>query len=170
MEKRRSIRLYDERPVEKEKLFKVLEAARIAPSANNRQCWNYIIISDRELLKRLGKILDNNPDKTAFEKATYVIAVCADPEKSSKRDDKQYYLTDAAISMQQLILAATALDLGTCWVAGFAEKPVKNLLKIPENFKIVALTPLGYPAENPEMRERKTMEEMVFSNYWDNNL
>lgn len=166
MESRRSIRSYTDEAVGEERLLKVLEAARLAPSASNKQCWKYIVISDKELLKRLGEAVGYNPDRTAYEKASYMLILCADPEKSSKRDDKQYYMTDAAISMQQLILAAKALGLGTCWVAGFVEKPVKDLLKIPVNIKVVALTPLGFPAESPQSRGRKTMNEMIYYNYW----
>jgi nitroreductase len=166
MEKRRSIRKYTDEAVGEDKLLKVLEAARIAPSAKNRQCWNYIVVKDRALLKRLGEATGYNPDITAYEKASYILVLCADPEMSSKRDNKLYYLTDAGISMQQLVLAATALGLGTCWVAGFVEQPVKELLKIPDNIKVVAITPLGYPDEKPSKRERKPMSEMVYKNFW----
>ena len=168
IEKRRSIRKYKGDPIPEEKLNKILEAARIAPSWSNLQCWKYIVVKDEDIKKALTDALPSrNPVKKAFSQAPIIIVGCADPERSgyigSQRiGDKQWHILDLGISMQQLVLAATNEGLGTCWVCWFSEKGIKDILKIPENIDVVALTPLGYPDEEPKAKRRKSTEEIVY--------
>jgi len=170
MKNRRSIRKYDDGAVSEEQLFQILEAAQCAPSWKNMQCWYYIVVSDKDLKRKLGRAVNFNPDRTSYEKAAYVLVLCADPEKSGDRENKPYYLVDAAISFQQAILAATDLGLGTCWVGLFDEQPVKALLDIPENIRIVALTPVGNSAQTRDAKSRRPLDEFVFSNTWQTPL
>ncbi|MFQ6077240.1 MAG: nitroreductase family protein [Candidatus Bathyarchaeia archaeon] len=158
--KRRSIRRYKPDPVPEEKIRHVLEAARLAPSWANRQCWRYIIVTD-EALKREITMRD------WAAQAPVIIVGCADPRRSGTRADKQYYLLDMGISMEHLILAATEQGLGTCWIGGqFDEEAVKEALGIPEEIRVVALVSVGYPDEEPEPKTRKSLEEITSRNQW----
>lgn len=173
---RRSIRKFKPDPVSDDKLRYVLEAARIAPSWGNRQCWKYIIVTDELLKKKLVASslpptppVEGRPIRTRdwIAQAPVIIVGCADPTKSGNKEGKEYYLLDMGISMEHLILAAAEQGLGTCWIGGgFEEKIVKEALGIPEEIRVVALTPLGYPDEVAEPRPRKTLEEITNKNRW----
>lgn len=170
IEKRRSIRAYADTPVPREALMRVLEAVRLAPSWKDKQCWNVIVLSEREQILRLGELLRFNPGRSVFDTAPHFLVFTADPEKSGVRDDKPYYMTDIGIAMQNGVLAAEELGLGTCWVGAFTEGPIKELLGVPEQTRIVAVTPLGYPAEAPDARPRKPMNELAFDGQWGKPL
>lgn len=169
---RKSVRSYKNEDVEEEKLKQILEAARLAPSWANKQCWRYIIVNDKEKIQKLASGIINSWMKSA----KIVVVACADPKNSGTRNEMDYYLVDVAISMQHLVLAATDLGLGTCWIGGFDETKVKKILEIPEKIKVVAMTPVGYPSE-PRMRDRisrkiirsdsrKSLQDMVYYNTW----
>lgn len=169
---RKSIRSYKNEDVEEEKLKIILEAARLAPSWANKQCWKYIVVNDKEKIQKLASGIINSWMKNA----KIVVVACADPKKSGTRNGMDYYLVDVAISMEHLILAATDLGLGTCWIGGFDETKVKKILEIPEKIKVVAMTPVGYPSE-PAMRNRilrkiikadsrKPLQNMFYFNNW----
>lgn len=158
--KRRSIRRYKPDPIPEEKIRHVLEAARLAPSWANRQCWKYVVVTDEALKRRI-----TTRDWAA--EAPVIIVGCADPQKSGTREDKLYYLLDMGIGMEHLILAATEQGLGTCWIGGqFDEATVKGALGIPEEIRVVALVSLGYPDEEPETRSRKSLDETTSRNRW----
>lgn len=170
---RRSIRKYKPDPVPEEKLKYVLKAAQLAPSWGNRQCWKYVIVTDESLRKKIIERRLPSSDIRATRprdwpaQAPIIIVGCADPSKSGNKEEKQYYLLDMGISMEHLILAAAEQGLGTCWIGGgFDENVVKEALGIPEEIRVVALTPLGYPDESTEPRPRKTLEEITSINYW----
>ncbi len=173
---RRSIRRYKPDPVPEETLQYVLEAARIAPSWGNRQCWTYLIVTDEALRRKIvarasppPPPVDGRPVRSRdwIASAPIIIVGCADPTKSGNKEGKEYYLLDMGISMEHLILAAAEQGLGTCWIGGgFDEAVVKEVLQIPDAIRVVALTPLGYPDEVTEPRSRKTLEEMTRRNYW----
>lgn len=167
---RRSVRKYTEDPVPEEKLNKLLEAARIAPSWANKQCWRYIIVKDDDKKEEIFSALpEKNPACKAIKQAPVTIVLCADPEESGKANGKEYYLLDAGISMQQLMLAAHAEGLGTCWIGWVEdENKIREALNIPENIQIVALTPLGYPAKESKPTPRKELSEIVFNEQWGN--
>ena len=140
---RKSVRSYADKPVEEEKLFKILESARLAPSWANKQCCKYIVVKDKAKIQELASGLNG-----WLKQAPVIVVACADPKDSGDRNGMNYYLVDVGISMQQLVLAATDVGLGTCWIGAFDEAKVKKALGIPENIKVVAMTSLGYPADN----------------------
>jgi len=169
---RRSIRSYLDKPVEEEKLTKVLEIARLAPSWGNKQCTRYVIVKDKTKISELAGTFAG-----WFKQAPVVIVACADPKDSGFYNGMSYYLVDIGISVQQLVLAATDLGLGSCWIGGFDENKVKKALEIPENIKVVAMTPLGYPAEKEGLKtklmksfmgteKRKDLSEIVHNEKW----
>jgi nitroreductase len=161
---RRSIRSYQTKPVEEEKLTKILEAARLAPSAVNLQPINYVVVKD----KAAKQLLSQAYSRPWFTQAPVIIVACATPEKAWKRSDgEEFWKIDAAISLQTLVLAATAEGLGTCWIGAFDEKKAKEALNVPKNVRIVAMTPLGYSAETkPTVTERKPISEIVHKDKW----
>lgn len=153
--RRRSIRKYRPDPVPQEKLEYVLEAARWAPSWGNRQCWRFIVVTDE------GKRRAIATREWAAE-APAIIVGCANPSLSGSKFEQQYYMLDMGIAMEHLMLAAAEQGLGTCWIGGqFDEETVKQALKIPHDVRVVALTPLGYPAETPSPKVRKGLDEIV---------
>ena len=164
---RRSIRKYSADPVEEETIKKVLEDARLAPSWKNLQCWKFILVKDEEKRQKLAQALPSpNPAQKGITQAPFTVVLCADPQASGDHEGKEYYLVDAGIVMQQLVLAATAYGLGTCWVALFEEEAIKETLNVPPDYRVVALTPLGHPAESKKPRPRKELPEIVYLNSW----
>jgi nitroreductase len=158
LRRRRSVRAYRDEPVEEEKLGRVLEAARIAPSAANRQPWRFLVIRDPDLRERLLEAYS----QPWFAAAPVIICACARPAEAWQRSDgKNYSDVDVSIAMDHLILAAAAEGLGTCWIGAFKPDRLREILDLPEDLEPVALTPLGYPAEGPEARPRKPLEEIV---------
>ncbi|PLX80603.1 MAG: nitroreductase [Desulfuromonas sp.] len=165
---RRSIRRYQDLPVEPEKIDQILEAARLAPSWKNLQCWRFIVVSDTSVRQRLLKAFHaDNPGTKAIAGAPITIVVCADPRESGVENDISYYIADTAIAFEHLCLAAHALGLGTCWMGWFEEAAIKTVLGIPEPFKVVGVTPLGYPDQAPKPRPRKNLDEIVHHNRWE---
>jgi nitroreductase len=154
---RRSIRRYKPDPVPDEDIDFVLEAARLAPSWANTQCWHFIVVTDPQVKQQLGEA---GWLKFAA-KAPVIIAACADPAPPGAKGDIPNYLIDTSIAMEHLILAATERGLGTCWIGGFDEAAAKAALKVPDHIRVVACTPLGYPNEAPEARDRKPLPEIA---------
>lgn len=158
VQKRYSVRGYQPDPVEPEKLKTILEAARLAPTASNRQAFKVLVIDTAAQREPLKKVYS----REWFVEAPVVIGVCAIPGSSWVRSDgKNYADVDAAIVMDHIILTATALGLGTCWVAAFNPAAAKEVLGLEEAWEPVAFTPLGYPrADNPH-RPKKALDELV---------
>lgn len=158
IKKRRSVRSYKPETVEEEKLNRILEAARLAPSAANRQPVYFVVIKDEKVKQQLKKAYG----EIWFYTAPVIVCVCGVQEKAWKREDgKNYADIDAAIAMDHLILAATEEGLATCWIAAFKVQVVKSVLNLPPGIEPVAMTPLGYPLDMPESTYRKPMEEMI---------
>lgn len=152
---RRSIRKYKQTPVEDEKLNMVLEAARWAPSAGNRQPWEFIVVKDPSIRR---KVADIAPYGGFIAEAPVMIAVVVNPEK-----DPTHCIEDGAIATTHILLAAHALDLGTCWVGAFGsayEDDAKRALGVPPNLRVLSLVSLGYPAEE-RTSTRKDLREIV---------
>ncbi len=168
LENRRSVRKYVADPVPEDKLKKILEAARVAPSWSNKQCWRFVIVRDQARKKQLAESMpeDNPARKAVGETAPVVLVLCADPRESGDQDGKGYYLLDAGLAFQQLILAAHAEGLGTCWVALFDEEKARAACAVPADYRVVAMTPLGYPAKEPSPRPRKELDDIVFEEQW----
>jgi nitroreductase len=164
---RRSIRKYKETPVEREKIEQVLDAARLAPSWKNLQCWRFMVLTDPEKrAKLLDSFPDDTPGKKAIGMAPVVIVVCADPSESDVENGIEYFVADTAIAFEHLCLAAHALGLGTCWMGWYDEARIKSSLGIPAAIRIVGITPLGYPDQEPKARPRKELGEIAFFDEW----
>lgn len=153
---RRSIRSFEDRPVEKEKLDICLDAARRAPSWANRQCWQFVLVEGRIQVDGLGIVPKHMKNVPAL------VVACAEPDKSGNLDGKPYYMVDVAIAVEHLVLAAWEQGLGTCWVGAFKEDKVRSALGIPEDVRVVALIPIGYPADKEGIRAR-LLKKMVGS-------
>jgi len=164
---RRSIRKYKDTPVEREKIEQILDAARLAPSWKDMQCWRFLVLDDAEQRARvLAAFPDDNPGKKAIAMAPVVIVVCADPRESGVENGIEYFIADTAIAFEHLCLAAHALGLGTCWMGWYNEEQIKRALAIPDDIRIIGITPLGYPDQEPKARPRKELQEIAYFNEW----
>ncbi len=161
---RKSVRTFQDRPVEPEKLEQLMEAARLAPSASNRQEWRFIIVRSPETRKLLASIASSQGH---VSKAPVVIVACADTDEHILQSGQLCYPIDIAIALDHLSLAAVELGLGTCWVGAFDESRVRHLLNIPVRVRVVQLMPLGYPADSsPVDKERLTLDKIVKYEHW----
>lgn len=154
---RRSIRKYSNRPVEEEKILKVLEAARLSPSAKNQQNWKFIVVKDAETRKKLTEAIG----QPFVGEAPIILVNCGTEPKSVMKGGQPRYTVDLSIATAYMILEAYEQGLGTCWLGSYDEDKVKRVLGIPEEVRVVAITPLGYPDETPDPRPRKDLEEIV---------
>mgnify|MGYP001470582133 FL=1 len=161
--KRRSIRKYLPRKIENDKLDRVLEAGRLAPSARNLQEWKFIVVRDDGRRKRLAEAAKG---QTFVGEAPVVIAACATITDYVMTCGQLTYPIDLAIAVEHMVLAAAAEGLGTCWIGAFYEEEVKKVLSIPPEIRVVALLPMGYPDESPAPRPRKEMDEIVAFETW----
>lgn len=160
VQKRRSVRAYKSTPIPNEKLMKILEAGRLAPSASNIQPWHFIVVKDCETRKKLAK----SRWAGFLAESPVVIVGCGD-----QRASPQWFMVDVAIAMQNMVLTATSEGLGTCWVGSFDENMVREMLKIPNNYKVVALLAIGYPGGKTGLmekafhliRRRKSLKKIV---------
>ena len=156
---RYSCRAYRSDPVAEDQLAQVLEAARLAPTADNRQPFRLVLIRTAGREQELQRVYG----KDWFVQAPLVIAACGVPAENwvRKQDGKNYNDVDVAIVMDHLILAAADLGLGTCWIAAFDPAAARELLELPEGVEPVAFTPLGHPADAPRQKTRKKSDELV---------
>lgn len=163
IKERYSVRAYTPDPVEDEKLEKVLEAARLAPTAANRQPFQLIVIHTAGREEELYDIYK----KAWFVEPPLVICACGLKERGwTRRDGKSYVDVDVAIAMDHLILAAANEGLGTCWVGAFDPDAARRVLGLPEEVEPIAFTPLGYPADEPGAKKRKPLDELVRHERW----
>ncbi len=164
IELRRSIRSYQEKKVEPDKLERILEAARLAPSAKNRQDWKLLIITDPVIKTRL---IDKSAAHQPFmHQASIIIVACALNPDYLMRCGQAAYPIDLAIVLDHLSLQAVREGLGTCWIGSFDEEPVREVLVIPAGIRVVELMTLGYPQSIPPARERKRADELVGFEKW----
>lgn len=173
---RRSVRQYSEREVDDKTLLQLIESARIAPSGHNTQPWRFIIVRSPGTKKALAEA---NHKQTWVGRAPVIIVCVADlscrlkdePGLSVDENSPQFALKqairDTAIAVEHLVLEAENMGLGACWCAWFLQKDVRPLLEITEDKYVVALLPLGYPAESPDERPRMKLEEIVMYEKWD---
>lgn len=160
---RYSVRAYRDDPVEDEKLYKILEAARIAPTAANQQPFLVFVLHSKGRENELSQIYQ----REWFLQAPIVLCVCGIPSQAwVRRDGASYLLADAAIVMDHMILAATNLGLGTCWIASFDAQAVRLALALPADVEPLLVTPLGYPADRAVEKERKSLRELVRYEKW----
>jgi nitroreductase len=161
---RYSVRAYHPDPVEDENLQAVLEAARLAPTAANRQPFRIIVMHTAGREEEIGKIYG----RPWFVQAPLVLGVCAISSLAWVRENDRFNarMIDAAIITDHLILAAANLGLGTCWVAAFNVDAARSVMQLPEEAEPVIFTPLGYPADSPGKKTRKPLSELVRYKHW----
>jgi len=159
---RRSIRAFTDETVTEEEVEKLIEAARWAPSAGNLQPWEFIIVRDPKIKQGLSKAAFN---QEFVNEASVVIVVCANPMRSAQRYGSRginlYCLQDTAAATQNILLAAYAMGLATCWVGAFDEQKAKEALGVPEGVRPIAIVPVGHSAEQPRMRSRRQLGEII---------
>ncbi|MCW3996081.1 MAG: nitroreductase family protein [Candidatus Bathyarchaeota archaeon] len=162
--RRRSIRKYLNNPVEPEKIEKILEAARLSPSANNNQPWHFVVVTDMDVKEQLFSAYP----REWFKEVPAVIVACADPNKAwSRQDGEELWKVDVAIAVHSMSLVAYELGLGTCWLAAFDEEKVKKALSIPKEIRALVMLTVGYGAEEKEPNgNRKRLEEIRHLEHW----
>ena len=158
VESRHSFRSYKSDQVEDEKLESILEAARVAPTAANRQPFRILVIRTEGRRAELRRIYD----KEWFVAAPLVLLVCSVPADAwVRKDGKNYADVDATIVMDHMVMAATSLGLGTCWIAAFDAQAAREALKLDPRWEPLVFTPLGYATETPAPRPRKALADIV---------
>jgi nitroreductase len=163
VKQRYSVRAYKPDPVPEDRLQQVLEAARLAPTAANRQPFQILVIHTAGREAELKRIYNRD----WFVQSPLVICACGFPAKNwVRRDGKNYNDVDVAIAMDHLILAAADLGLGTCWIGDFDPAAARQVLDLPQGVEPVAFTPLGYPADQPGSKQRKPLSELVRYERW----
>ncbi len=172
---RRSVRAYDSRPVREDDIVAMCEAARWAPSACNHQMWRFVAVTDRERIERLcDEALRPVISNKWLRQAPLIIAGCSQLDIVANKIGTrvtgiEYYQIDLGIAMEHMVLKATEIGLGTCWVGWFKEHKVKEILGIPDRVRVSALLAVGYPADAPPAkRARKPLQKILFSETWAN--
>jgi nitroreductase len=160
---RESVRSYLDKPVEEEKLLRVLEAARLAPSAMNAQEWRFVVVQDHDTRQ---KLMEAAIGQKFVGQAPVVIACCADTDERVMKCGQTAYPINVAIAIDHMTLAAVEEGLGTCWIGSVYADQVKEILGIPENIRFVQLLTLGYPAKTGGKKKRRSLEEIVKYDKW----
>jgi nitroreductase len=158
-------------PIDDESLEKILEAGRWAPSWANTQTWRFIVVRDNNIKNRLSEILShNNPATDALRNSPITVVICSEMNRAGYRHgepttDKEgyWYMFDSGLAMQNMVLEAHSLGIGTVIVGNFDAKKAAEILEVPEGFCVTAMTPLGFPAEEARTPNRKELSEMVFN-------
>ena len=164
---RRSVRKYKPIPVKDDELEVVLESARWAPSWANTQCWRFVVVRDADMRAKLAETTPTRASQ-AIREAPIAIVACAELGKSGYRKGEMvtekgdWYMFDVALAMQNMVLAAHDIGLGTVHVGYFDHQRVAELLDLPEGIVVVEMTPLGYPDEEPLAPQRKEPSEIIF--------
>jgi len=160
---RYSVRKYESKAIEADKLLRVLEAARLAPSAGNRQEWRFVVVRDEGRRRALAQAANG---QAFVGEAPVVIVACAVDTEVNTPSGVPLFAIDVAIALEHIALQATSKGLGTCWIGAFDEAKVKEAVGIPEDVRVVELMPLGYPADTPRAKQRKALNEIVMDELW----
>ncbi|MEA3305727.1 MAG: nitroreductase family protein [Candidatus Omnitrophota bacterium] len=163
IKQRHSIRNYEDRDIEQEKLELILEAARLAPSASNRQEWRYVVVRDKRTRE---KLMEAAGGQAFVAEAPVVIACCAQSGGHIMKCGQPCYPIDVAISIDHMTLKAVEEGLGTCWIGAFNEAKAKEILGVPDEIRVVELLAIGYPAHVPGEKTRKELSEIVKYERW----
>jgi nitroreductase len=170
-QKRRSIRKYQDKPIEREKLELCIEAARLSPSACNSQPYKFILVDDKDIRENLAKEVFSgiySICKFASKAAAFVILVSQKQNLTARLGNKiqdiDFREVDIGIAAEHFILQAEELGLGTCYLGLFNKKKVAEILKIPKNYRAELMISIGYPNENPKERIKKKFEDMASFN------
>lgn len=167
---RRSIRRFDERPVPEQLLLQVLEAARCAPSGGNMQPWELVVLRERQSIRAVVDTTFVGFDAAGGQRqewlltAPVLVVACAELKRSASRygpQGAQVAILDTAAAIQNMLLAAVALGLGSCWVSGFVPEALGRVLRLPESVRPLAILPVGYPAANPGSPPRLPLEQIT---------
>jgi nitroreductase len=153
---RRSIRVYEEKPVPRKLIEEIIDTARMAPTANNIQPWEFVVVTERETRSKIADLCD-------YGKFIAQSGACV----SVFAKGVKHYLEDGSAATENILVAAHALGLGTCWVAGYKKayaEPIAKLLGVPEGYHLVAVISLGYPAEKPEAHGKRDLSDVV---HWE---
>ena len=156
---RRSIRKYLDKPIPEDVTNQILEAGRQAPSAGNRQPWRFIVITDQ----RIKEALSHGKYNTFLKEAPVAIVACG---YTGTEQSRKWSTVDTSIAVENMVLAAWSLGVGSCWIGDFVESEVKKLLGIPDDYGVVTLLSLGYPAETKAARPRKSLGEIISYDRW----
>jgi nitroreductase len=174
---RKSVRSFDAKPVSREDLMAICEAARLAPSACNSQTWRFIAVTDPDHIKRICReaMRPVIPNRWLAE-APLLIVGCSQLDLIANRIGAsvtgiEYYRIDLGIAMEHMVLKATELGLGSCWIGWFSAANVKRILNIPKRIKVSAMLAVGYPKDAPlKKRRRKPIEEILFAEKWGQSI
>lgn len=163
---RTSIRDYDGRPVEKEKIEKMLRAAMAAPTAMNRQPWHFVVVDQRATLDMLSEA---NPHAKMIKKAPLVIVVCGDMDKAIEGGGRDFWIQDASAATENLLLAAHAMGLGAVWTGAYPSEErcqaISKALSLPDNLVPLCMVVIGYPAEHPQPKDKWKEENISYNVY-----
>ncbi len=160
---RYSVRKYQDKPVEEEKLARIFEAARLAPSANNYQEWRFVAVRDAQTRQAIMKAAKN---QRFVGEAPVVVACCAVTDNHVMTCGQLCYPIDVAIAIDHITLQAVEEGLGTCWIGAFYEDQVKEILGIPKEVRVVDLLTLGYPADRKRSKNRLPLETILMHERW----
>jgi nitroreductase len=167
IKKRKSVRNYKSKVVEKEKLERILNTALLAPSAKNKQEWRFVVVSDKEKREKLSVAAKN---QNFLSEAPIVIACCAETDNYEMTCGQKSYPIDLSIIIDHITLLAVEEGLGTCWIGAFHENEAKKILDIPDNVRIVELLTLGYPSNDSiKKKNRLSFDEVIKYEKWNNN-
>ncbi|MDA3872264.1 MAG: nitroreductase family protein [Candidatus Marinimicrobia bacterium] len=167
IKKRKSVRNYKSKVVEKEKLERILNTALLAPSAKNKQEWRFVVVSDKEKREKLSVAAKN---QNSLSEAPIVIACCAETDNYEMTCGQKSYPIDLSIIIDHITLLAVGEGLGTCWIGAFHENEAKKILDIPNNVRIVELLTLGYPSDDSiKEKNRLSFDEVIKYEKWNNN-
>lgn len=175
---RRSVRDFLDNPIPNNILTDILTAGQLAPSCQNKQCWRYIVVKDKKIINKLA-LHSGIIGKVNFfiKNAPIIIVAVANPKDSCYLNEQHYYLVDVGISFQQMMLTAWNYGIGSCWLAAFNEKKVKDILDVPYNYRIIALSPFGYPKDRKSLyskavstfaksKNRKSLDKIIMIDKW----
>ncbi|MBC8415965.1 MAG: nitroreductase family protein [Candidatus Cloacimonetes bacterium] len=158
IKERYSVRKFLDKPVEQEKIDTLLEAARLAPSASNKQTWHFVVIRDQEKRKQLTNICRG---QKFVSEAPITIAVCNSNLDYIMTCGQKAPVIDGAIAGEHIVLQAVELGLGSCWIGAFYHDKMAELINLPQDYEITGLLPIGYPAVEKGNRDLKSIEEIV---------
>ncbi len=153
---RRSIRNFEKKDIPKEVLYQILEAGRLAPSAANKQPWHFIVVTDEVIKRELSKGLFSR----FIKDAPLTIVGCAHKDRIGGR----WSMISTAIALQNMVIAAWAQGVGSCWIGAFDEDKVRKLLSIPDRYNVVAVIPFGYPVKIPQPKRKKSIDKIMSFN------
>lgn len=175
IEMRRSIRKYKEEAVSDENILRLIESARLAPSGSNTQPWHFIVVKDKVIKQKISEVSHNQQWMVT---APVFIVCIADIrsrikekvelilEENSPEEEVKQIIRDTSIATEHILLTASSLGLGSCWVAWFTQNTIRPVLNIPTDKYVVGIITLGYPDEQPMSRPRKKMEEILHYEQW----